>query len=150
MLQLRKGKRLGRKTLTLPLLECRYEIDADGNPRGRAWTDGMRSSQTRRCLGMAHHHRTPDAAIKARTCRRPSVSPGITTERSHDGTSKKGSPTGLLGQLYGPGKMTNEWPPRDKHLWFLTLSVKFITELPTPAAAGTRTSLGGCRGCLPG
>ena len=69
-------------------------------------------------------------------------------EGPDDGTPVKGGPTGLLGRLDGLGKTTNERPPKDKHLYLLTLRVNFITELPTPGTAGARTSLEGCRECL--
>ena len=62
--------------------------------------------------------------------------------------SPKGDPMGLLGRLDGPGKTMNERPLKDKHLCLLTLRVNFITELPTPATARARTSLGGYRDCL--
>ena len=69
-------------------------------------------------------------------------------ERPNDGTPETGGPTGLLGRSDGPGKMMNERPPKDKHLYLITLRVNFITEHPTPATAGARTLLGGYQGCL--
>ena len=58
-------------------------------------------------------------------------------------------PSGLLGRSDDPGEMTNEQLQKDKHLYFLTLRVNFITEFPTPAMVGARTSLGGYREYLP-
>ena len=69
-------------------------------------------------------------------------------EGPDDGTPIKGGPTGLLGRSYGPGKMMNERPSKDKHLCLLTLRVNLTTEPPTPAMVGARTSLGGYRECL--
>ena len=69
-------------------------------------------------------------------------------ERPDDGTRIEGGPTGLLGRSNGLGKMMNERPLKDKHLYLLTLRVNFITELLTPATEEAWTLHGGCRGCL--
>ena len=55
---------------------------------------------------------------------------------------------GLLGRSDDLGKTMNERPLKVKHLCLLTLRVNFITELPTPATVGARTSLGGYQECL--
>ena len=69
--QLRKGKRLGRKTLLLPLFNVDGESmlmgirgDAPG-PTGHALDDEMPPSQIGHCLGMAHHYRTLGARVRA-------------------------------------------------------------------------------------
>ena len=112
--QLRKGERLGRKTLFLPL------FNADGKsmlmgirgdtPKlmGRALVDETSPSQTGRCLGMVHHYRTSGARIRAHPHAGDSPLPQV--EPRNDPTIEppsKGA-TGLLGQSNGPGKTTNE------------------------------------------
>ena len=38
--QIRKGERWGQKTLCLPPIQYRWQINVDRNLMGRAWTDG--------------------------------------------------------------------------------------------------------------
>ena len=48
--------------------QCRRESEGTCQNRWDAlWTNGMRSSQTRCCQGMAHHYRASGAGIKAHT-----------------------------------------------------------------------------------
>ena len=48
-----------------------------------------------------------------------------------------------LGRTNGPGKATSQRLLKDKHLWFLAFTLKFTSELSTPASAGVRISFGG-------
>ena len=129
-------RNIGTKNPLPSPIQCRWEIDADDNLRGRAWTDGTRSDRrdaawSNRMLPR-HGPPLPHARRKnqgAPACRRLSASPGRTMKRPGDGTPIKGSPTGLLGRSDGPGKTTNERPPKDKHLCLLTLSLISLPSL---------------------
>ena len=56
--QLRKGERLGQKTLSLPL----FNVDKKSMLTG---IQGDAPGQTGRCMGMAHHYRTSSMRIRA-------------------------------------------------------------------------------------
>ena len=151
--QLNKGKRLGQKTLSLPLFNVDGKSmltgirgDASG-PTGRALLNKKVPSQTGHGLGMAHHYRTSGTRNKAHPhtgdSPLPQEGPGRTQQRNlHQGEPNR--PPGSIGQ---PRRMPNVRPPKDKHLCLLTLRVNFTTEPLTPATAGARTSLGGCQEC---
>ena len=69
--QLRKGERLGRKTLCLPLFNADGKSmltgirgDAPG-PTGHALVDETLPGQTKRCPAKAHHHHAPGARTGA-------------------------------------------------------------------------------------
>ena len=68
--QLKKGKRLGRKTLSLPLFNAYGKSMLTGiqgdtsGPTGRALLNKTAPGQTRRGLGMAHHYHTLGARIR--------------------------------------------------------------------------------------
>ena len=68
--QLRKGERLGRKTLSLPLFNADGKSMLTGirgdtsGPTGHALLNEMVPGQTGRGLGMAYHYRTPSARNK--------------------------------------------------------------------------------------
>ena len=129
--------------------QCRRE--SEGTRRNRwdtLWTEGIRSSQTRRCLGMAHHYHMPGARIRAHLHVGDSPLPQARHGMTQRWNPRPRGPIGLLGRSDGPGKMTNKRPLKDKHLCLLALRVNFIIEPPTLATAGARTSLGGYRECL--
>jgi len=63
--------------------------------------------------------------------------------------NRKHKSTGWLGHCREMGRSNgSKPPPKDKHSYLLTLRIKFITEPPTPAMVGDRTSLGGWWECL--
>jgi len=69
--QQKKGERLGRKTLFLPLFNADGKsmlIGIQGDtpgPTGHALVDETSPGQTGRCLGMAHHYRVSGVRIRA-------------------------------------------------------------------------------------
>jgi len=118
--QLKKGERLGRKTLPL--------FNADGNsmlmgvqgdasgPTGHALLNEMVPGQMGHGLGMAHHYHTTGARNKAHPhagdSPLPLAVPGRTQRRNlHHGETNK--PPGLIRR---PRRTPNEWPPKGKHL----------------------------------
>ena len=130
--------------------QCRRE--SEGMRRNRwdtLWTDGMRSSQTRRCRGMAHHDHAPSTGIKVHT--RAGDPPLPQAEPRNDPTTEplpRGAQWATRTDQTAQAKTTNQRSLKDKHPCLLTLHVNFITKLPTLAMIGAWTSLGGCRGCL--
>ena len=153
--QLRKGERLGQKTLCLPLFNADGKSmltgtrgDAPG-PMGRTLVDEMPPGQAEHCPSMAHHYtsgtrtgahpHTDDSPL-------PQAGPrnDPTTEPPSEG-AQRASWVERTAQV----KQRMSKPLKDKHLCLLTLRVNFITEFLTPAMAGARTSLGSCQQCLP-
>ena len=148
-LQLWKDERLGRKTLSLPLLNADMKsmlTESRGDaPRlmGRApvkqdvaWAGPTTTARRTRQLKHAQIGNPP--LPQAGQQNDPTTEP-----------FPRGDPTSHPGQMNGPGKATSQRLLKDKHLWFLVFTLKFTSELPTPASAGIRISLGGCQGCLP-
>ena len=118
-------------------------------PTGRTLVDETLHGQAERCLGMAHLD-TPGARTGAHLHTGDSPLPqarpqnDLTTEPPSGGAQR----ASWVERTAQVGRRTNK-TLKDKHLCLLTLRVHFITEFPTPATVGARTSLGGSRECLP-
>ena len=145
-LQLRKGERLGQKTLSLPLLNADMKstlTESQGDAPGLtgrppvkqdvAWAGPTTTARRTRQLKHAQIGNPPLPQVGQRN--------NSTME-----TFPRGGPMSHPGRMNGPGKATSQRLLKDKHLWFLAFTLKFTSKLPTPASAGIRISLGGCRG----